>query len=43
LIENNVFSFYLSKTAGSAGSSLVLGGYNPDYIDSPIKYYPLIN
>ena len=38
---SNSFSFLLSQTPGAEGSKIVLGGINPDYAESPMKYYPL--
>jgi cathepsin D len=40
-VEGNSFSFYLTKTAGMEGSSMVLGGVNPKYAAEPFKYYKL--
>ena len=40
-VEGNSFSFYLTKTAGQEGSSLVLGGVNKKYAAEDFKYYPL--
>jgi hypothetical protein len=42
-VSGNSFSFYLTKTAGTNGSSLVLGGVNTKYADGDFKYYPLIS
>jgi cathepsin D len=41
LVDGNSFSFYLTKTAGTNGSALVLGGINPNYASSSFKYYTL--
>jgi len=41
LIDEPSYSFYLTKTPGSAGSSLVLGGENPDYRVEDFKYHEL--
>jgi cathepsin D len=40
-IQSNSFSFYLTKVAGMEGSSMVLGGINPNYATEPFKYYKL--
>jgi len=42
-ISEAAFSFYLSKTAGSETSRLVLGGINSDYYTGPMRFYPLIS
>jgi cathepsin D len=42
-IEEASFSFYLSKTAGSESSRLVLGGINSNYYEGSMKFYPLIS
>jgi len=42
-IEEASFSFYLSKTAGSDSSRLVLGGINSNYYEGSMKFYPLIS
>lgn len=42
-IDEESFSFYLSKVAGSDTSRLVLGGLNPKYYTGDVKYYPLIS
>lgn len=41
-MTSNSFSFYLTQTESSSGSSLVLGGINPKYFTGTMKYYPLI-
>jgi len=41
LIDDESFSFYLTRESSAAGSSLVLGGVNPKYAASDFKYYPL--
>lgn len=41
-MSSNSFSFYLTQTESSIGSSLVLGGINPKYYNGTMKYYPLI-
>jgi cathepsin D len=40
-VSSNSFSFYLTKVAGTNGSSLVLGGVNEAYASSSWKYYNL--
>jgi cathepsin D len=40
-LQGNSFSFYLTKVAGMEGSSMVLGGINPNYATEPFKYYKL--
>lgn len=42
-VQSNSFSFYLTKTAGQNGSSLVLGGINTKYAKGSFKYYKLIS
>lgn len=42
LIAEVSFSFYLTKTAGAAGSVLTVGGTNPDYYTGAIEYHDLI-
>ena len=43
LINDPVFSFYLTKNPGQEGSMLTLGGYDKQYFEGDIKYYPLTN
>jgi len=42
-IEENSFSFYLSREAGSSSSRLVLGGINSDYYTGSMRFYDLIS
>ena len=42
LIEDNSFSFYLSKTAGAAGSRLVLGGVDQTLYTGNFTYHTLL-
>lgn len=42
-VTGNSFSFYLTKTAGTNGSSLILGGVDTKYASGDFKYYPLIS
>ena len=42
LIEDNSFSFYLSKTAGTEGSRLVLGGVDPTLYTGNFTYHSLL-
>ena len=42
-VDGNSFSFYLTKTPGQGGSSLVLGGINKNYAAGDFKYYKLIS
>lgn len=39
--EDNSFAFYLTHTPNQKGSSLVLGGVDPKYAASEMKYYPV--
>lgn len=42
LVEDNVFSFWLNRTAGNLdGGELVLGGYDPAHINGNINYVPV--
>jgi len=44
LVEQNMFSFWLNRTAGPdpiTGGELVLGGYDPKHFDGPIHYVNL--
>lgn len=41
MIEENSYSFFLTKQAGTDGSRLVLGGVNPKYAAGDFKYYDL--
>ncbi len=41
-VQSNSFSFYLTQSPSSVGSSLVLGGINSAYYTGTMKYYPLI-
>jgi hypothetical protein len=42
LVEENVFSFWLNRTAGKLdGGELVLGGYDPAHINGAINYVPV--
>lgn len=41
LISDKSFSFYLTQSESSAGSSLVLGGVNKAYYTGDFKYYSL--
>jgi len=43
LVSDPSFSFFLTKDAGAAGSTLVLGGIDPRFNSTPFKYYPLVN
>jgi cathepsin D len=43
LIEDNSFSFYLSTTAGEAGSRLVLGGVDPALYTGNFTYHTLLS
>jgi len=43
LVQQNLFSFYLSKTPGDSRSSLVLGGSNEKYYTGQMNYVPLAN
>jgi cathepsin D len=42
LIDNNSFSFYLSKTAGSTASQLILGGVDLTLANGTFNYVPLL-
>lgn len=44
LVDDASFSFFLTSTPGSAGSKLVLGGVNQDYVakGEKFQYFPLI-
>jgi len=42
-IEEAAFSFYLSKSAGSSDSRLILGGADQKYYEGKINYYPVIS
>lgn len=42
-LPNAAFSFYLTKTPGQAGSSLVMGGVSDKYYTGELKYYPLLS
>jgi len=41
-VTDNSFSFYLTSTPGSAGSTLVLGGVDSKFAASSFQYYPLV-
>lgn len=42
LVQDNVFSFWLNRTAGNLdGGELVLGGYDPAHINGDINYVPV--
>lgn len=43
LVEKNMFSFFLSQTAGSTDSAMLLGGTDPKYYTGPMNYVPLTN
>nr|CAG4710427.1 unnamed protein product [Naegleria fowleri] len=43
LVDQNLFSFYLSKTPGSTASAMILGGINQKYYTGPMNYVPLAN
>jgi hypothetical protein len=43
LVQDPSFSFFLSATAGSNGSTLVLGGIDPAFNSTPFAYVPLVN
>jgi cathepsin D len=43
LVEKNMFSFFLSQTAGSTDSAMLLGGTDPKYYTGPMTYIPLTN
>lgn len=43
LVEKNMFSFYLSQTAGTTDSAMLLGGSDPKYFTGPMTYIPLTN
>lgn len=43
LVDQNLFSFYLSKTAGSSKSAMILGGSDPKYYTGSLNYVPLSN
>jgi len=42
LLEDDSFSFYLSKTAGAAGSQLTLGGVDNTLYTGNFTYHPLL-
>jgi hypothetical protein len=42
-IHEAAFSFYLSKTAGTDTSRLILGGISDKYYEGPMRFYPLIS
>ncbi len=42
-IEEAAFSFYLSKTAGSSNSRLILGGADEKYYEGKLNFYPVIS
>lgn len=39
LVSDNSFAFFLTSKAGVTGSTLILGGYDPQYASSDFKYY----
>jgi len=41
-VSDGSFAFYLTSVAGEEGSSLVLGGVDPQFAATPFKYYPVI-
>jgi len=43
LVQDPSFSFFLTQNASSNGSTLVLGGIDPQFNSTPFTYYPLIN
>ncbi len=43
LIDDNSFSFYLSKVASAAGSKLILGGVDPSLAVGAFQYHTLIS
>lgn len=40
-VADGSFAFYLTSKAGEEGSSLVLGGVDPQFAATPFKYYPV--
>lgn len=42
VIEQNVFSFYLSSTSSGLSSELIIGGVDSSYYQGELKYYPII-
>jgi len=42
-MSNSAFSFYLTKTAGQKGSTLIFGGSSDKFYEGTLKYYPLIS
>jgi len=42
-IDEASFSFYLSKTAGSSDSRLILGGADERFYEGKLNYYPVIS
>jgi cathepsin D len=42
-LDQNVFSFYFDKTAGSVTSKLILGGVDETLITGPVKYFPVVD
>ena len=43
LIEDNSFSFYLTRTPDSSGSKLILGGISKKYAVSNFNYHKVIH
>lgn len=41
-VDNGSFAFFLTNQAGEEGSTLVLGGVDPQFAATPFKYYPVI-
>lgn len=41
VVDEHVFSFYLTQTPDKSGSQLILGGTDPKYYSGDIKYYDL--
>eukprot|EP00741_Cyanophora_paradoxa_P008617 tig00001355_g8341.t1 len=42
LLDQNVFSFYLTRDPGADGSSLIFGGVNPKYAVEPFTYHKVV-
>lgn len=41
LVTDKSFAFYLTKKAGQDGSTLVLGGVDPQYASGTFVYHPV--
>lgn len=42
-VDQNMFSFYLTKNAGEDGSAMILGGSDKKYYEGEMHYTPLLN